>query len=293
MPKARELYEYAHREFLSAGIDENEAVSCSRLLFCHVFGTDRNFLFVHGDEEMDDVRRTGIFYELVKKRSEHIPLQHLTNEQAFMGLDFYVDENVLIPRQDTELLVEEAMIEISDGMRVLDLCTGSGCILISLMKYKNEIEGTASDISGAALDIAKKNAERLLDNEKIEFIQSDLFESLPPGIKYDAILSNPPYIRTGDIDGLMPEVRDHDPILALDGHEDGLFFYRKIIKEAKERLMLSGLLMLETGFDQAACVAGLLKEAGYTDIRVLKDYSGNDRVVKARAGICGRVNVEA
>ena len=198
-----------------------------------------------------------------------------------MGLDFYVNEHVLIPRPDTELLVEEAMLCISDGMRVLDLCTGSGCILLSLMHYKNGIEGVASDISAEALAVAGQNAERLGLAGQIRFLESDLFEGLEGMGAFDAILSNPPYIPSADIATLMPEVREHEPGIALDGHEDGLYFYRRIIKDALPYLKLSGVLLLEIGYDQAEAVTGLLRETGYTRIEVKQDYGGHDRVVKA------------
>ena len=282
MPKLRALYDEAVKKLVGAGITGREASVDAGLLLQFVFGYDRSFLYAHGDTDIADGEGLSRFYELIGKRVSRIPLQHLTGEQSFMGLDFYVDENVLIPRPDTELLVEEALIEVFDGMRVLDLCTGSGCILISLMKYKNDIEGVASDISEAALSVCKKNAKRHGTYEKIDFIQSDIFDGIPLGEGFDAILSNPPYIRRAELESLQPEVRLYDPHIALDGHEDGLYFYRKIAKEAGRYLKLSGLLLLEIGYDQAKAVTELLKEAGFTDIEVKKDYAENDRVIKAR-----------
>ena len=285
MPSLRGLYEETIKRLTEAGIEEREAETESVLLMEYVFGVGRAKLYADGEEELTDELKLERFSELVQKRTERIPLQHLTGIQSFMGLDFYVDENVLIPRPDTEILVEEAMKEIHDGMKVLDLCTGSGCILLSLMKYKNGIEGVASDISKKALEVAKRNAENLGITENIRFTESDLFEAFEKGERFDAILSNPPYIRTEEIQNLMPEVREHDPLAALDGGKDGLAFYRRIIENAKDYLMLSGLLKLEIGYDQGEAVSRLLKECGYTGIEVLKDYGGNDRVVRARVPV--------
>ncbi|MCR5789412.1 MAG: peptide chain release factor N(5)-glutamine methyltransferase [Lachnospiraceae bacterium] len=269
----------------NAGLEEREAKTEAALLLEFIFGYDRNMLYGHGDRLIDDPEKLCRLRTFLKKRQSHVPLQHLTREQSFMGLSFYVDERVLIPRQDTEFLVEEAMIEIDDGMKVLDLCTGSGCILISLMKYKNNIEGTASDISEDALAVAKENAKRHGLADQITFLAGDLFEGIPPAEKFDAVLSNPPYIRTADIETLMPEVREHDPRLALDGYEDGLYFYRRIITDAVRYLKRAGLLLMEIGYDQGEAVRQLLCAGGFGSVEILKDYAGHDRVAKARRNI--------
>ncbi|MCR4740648.1 MAG: peptide chain release factor N(5)-glutamine methyltransferase [Lachnospiraceae bacterium] len=266
--------------FLSDALKE-DAKTDARLLLEHVFSIDRNYLYLH-PEACCDEDKADRFMELIKKRASHIPVQHLTNKADFMGLEFYVDGNVLIPRADTECVVEEAMLVISDGMKVLDMCTGSGCILISLMKYKNDIEGVAADISGDALLVAEKNAK--LHGCDINFVKSDLFGSLGDE-RFDAIISNPPYIRSEDIEGLMEEVRDHDPFIALDGHADGLYFYREIGREALKHLPAGGKLILEIGYDQAGPVSEILKDAGYKSIRVKKDLAGNDRVILCERGL--------
>lgn len=254
-----------------------EASLDARLLLEFVMGTDRNFLFAHGDTGVPE-EKAEQYLALIEKRAVHIPLQHLTGVQEFMGLDFYVNEHVLIPRQDTECLVEEAMIEIMDGMKVLDMCTGSGCILISLMKYKNELSGTAVDVSEDALLVARRNAAQ--HEVLIEFVRSDLFAELPvPETKFDAIVSNPPYIRSAVVDTLMEEVREHEPRLALDGRDDGLFFYRSIAAQAGAYLVYGGKLLFEIGFDQGEQVKNLLCENGFDNVRIVKDLSGNDRVV--------------
>ena len=216
------------------------------------------------------------FLQLIEKRAVHIPLQHLTGEQNFMGLDFLVNEHVLIPRQDTEILVEEIMRDLHDGIRILDMCTGSGCILLSLLHYSNDCSGVGVDVSEDALAVARQNADRLAEKQAV-FIQSDLFEKVEGS--FDLIVSNPPYIRSQEIAGLMPEVREHEPHLALDGKDDGLHFYREIIKGAMPHLKRGGQLFFEIGYDQGEAVQALLAANGYTEIAVVKDYARLDRVV--------------
>ncbi|MBS6397278.1 MAG: peptide chain release factor N(5)-glutamine methyltransferase [Clostridiales bacterium] len=215
------------------------------------------------------------YEELIQKRSLHIPLQHLTGSQEFMGLSFIVDENVLIPRQDTEILVEEVQKHMKSGMRILDMCTGSGCILLSILKLGQELTGTGVDLSGAALMVAERNKERL-GAAGAEFIRSDLFTDVT-GV-YDRIVSNPPYIPSRVVDTLMPEVREHEPRMALDGTEDGLYFYRKIIEQSPAYLSPGGMLFFEIGYDQAEAVSGLM-DRDFTRIQVVKDLAGLDRVV--------------
>lgn len=227
----------------------------------------------------DSERLFQRYRELLEKRSSHIPLQHLTGEQEFMGLPFYVNEHVLIPRQDTETLAEEALKRLRADMKVLDLCTGSGCIALSLAKLGPKIRVDASDISREALAVAEKNARRL--GVRVRLIHSDLFSGIAG--PYDMIVSNPPYIRTSVIEELSEEVRLHEPFQALDGREDGLYFYRRIIKEGKSRLSENGWLLLEIGYDQAEEVASLLAGGGFREIMTVRDLAGHDRVVTARA----------
>ena len=203
----------------------------ARLLLEEICGTNRNDLLVHGDNEITE-RQQECYVNYIEQRKKHVPLQHILGYQEFMGLRFRVTGDVLIPRQDTETLVEEVMRNLHDGMHILDMCTGSGCILLSLLRYSNDCVGTGCDISEKALGIARENA-RLLGLEA-EFIQSDLFEKVKG--KYEILVSNPPYIASGEIPSLMEEVREHDPRQALDGGEDGLFFYREIIQGAGEHL---------------------------------------------------------
>lgn len=218
------------------------------------------------------------YQSLLAKRGERIPLQHLTGEQEFMGFSFRVSDQVLVPRQDTEVLVEEALRRLKCGRRVLDLCTGSGCIAISIGKLRKDAAVTASDLSEEALSVARDNAERL--EADISFRQSDLFEQLPDA--YDMIVSNPPYIPTRTIDDLAEEVRLHDPRMALDGGADGLVFYRKIIKESAPHLERGGWLLFEIGWEQADAVSEMMRENGFAEVRVIKDLAGLDRVVEGR-----------
>ncbi len=225
------------------------------------------------------------YRELMECRGRRIPLQHLTGEQEFMGLPFLVNEHVLIPRQDTETLVEEALARLQPGMRVLDLCTGSGCIAVSLAKLgagyvarKEFSPVDASDISPEALAVARENARRL--GAQVRFIESDLFAGVEE--KYNMIVSNPPYIRTAVIDGLAEEVRLHEPRQALDGSEDGLHFYREIVRQSPAYLTEGGWLLLEIGFDQAEAVSGLMADEGFEEIEVIRDLAGHDRVVVGR-----------
>jgi release factor glutamine methyltransferase len=256
-----------------------EAELDARLLLEYVCGTDRNYLLVHGENEVSPECEAD-YMKCIEKRSRHIPLQHITGVQNFMGLDFKVNENVLVPRQDTEILVEEVMMELHDGMSILDMCTGSGCILISLLKYSNNCQGTGADLSEVALKTARENALSILGEsgaDSIDFIKSNIFENISG--KYDVIVSNPPYIRSDVIPTLMPEVRDYDPHMALDGGEDGLYFYRIIVEESREHLCGEGKLYFEIGADQADAVKQLMKNAGFVEINVVKDYAGLDRVL--------------
>lgn len=220
------------------------------------------------------------YRECIEKRAVHIPLQHITGEQEFMGLSFRVNDQVLIPRQDTETLVEEALKYAMPGMRVLDLCTGSGCILISLLHFCPGLTGVGSDISAEALKMARTNGQRLHVEDRAQWLCGDLFEKVTGA--FDLIISNPPYIRSAEIEELQEEVRLYDPRIALDGAEDGLLFYRRIIEESKSYLKNGGRLLFEIGCDQGRDVAELLENAGYTEVSVKKDLAGLDRVAAGR-----------
>ncbi len=268
----KEAYEYGQKRLADAEIDD--AVLDAWYLLEHVTGISRALYFLRMNEEMSEENEVQ-YKEYLETRANHIPLQHITGVQEFMGYEFNVNEHVLVPRQDTEVLVEEALKVIKPDMEVLDMCTGSGCIIISLMKFAKQISGTAVDISEEALKVAKSNADKL--DAAVEFIRSDLFEEVKG--QYDLIVSNPPYIRTAVIEELKEEVKFHDPFLALDGKEDGLFFYRKIVKDSLNYLKPNGRLYFEIGHDQGEDVKNLMEEAGFKEVFVKKDLAGLDRVV--------------
>ena len=282
----QKIYREGTRLLAGEGI-EDAAVDAWYLLE-FVTGVTRAAFYAHPDMELDaDMEER--YFACIGQRRQRIPLQHITGEQEFMGYPFCVNEHVLIPRQDTETLVEEALTVIRPGMRILDMCTGSGCILISILKagwerqHVSGLKGVGSDISPEAAETAKKNAGRLLaeaDSPPVTFCCGDLFEKVKG--RYGLIVSNPPYIRTEVINALQEEVRCHDPYIALDGHEDGLYFYRRIAKESTAFIEDGGFLILETGYDQAEDVSALLRDAGYGDIFVKKDLTGLDRVVGGR-----------
>ena len=220
-----------------------------------------------------------LYKKQIARRAEHIPLQHLTGEQEFMGLAFKVNEHVLIPRQDTEVLVEEALNYVRSGMDILDVCTGSGCILLSVLKLGEKkcrgiLHGTGVDLSREALQVAEENAGRL--QVEATFLHSDLFAEVQG--QYDMILSNPPYIEKAVVETLEEEVRIHEPRMALDGGEDGLDFYRKITAESVQYLRKGGRLLFEIGYDQGEAVSALMKEH-FAEVRVIQDLAGLDRVV--------------
>ena len=271
-----------YREVYESGVntlkenDCKEAVLDARLLLEYVCGTNRNDLLVHGDREVPS-EAVKQYRECIFRRAGGEPVQYITGEQDFMGLTFKTHESTLIPRQDTECLVEEVMMHLHDGMRILDMCSGSGCILLSLLKYSNDCIGVGAELQPQAVALARENAENL--GIEATFIESDLFGQVEG--KFDIIVSNPPYIESAVIDTLDREVREHEPMSALDGGADGLDFYRKITEEAKGYLSRGGKIFYEIGYNQAEDVGELLRRSGYIDIVVKKDLAGLDRVVYA------------
>ncbi len=269
------LYEYGKSLLEEAGIED--ASLDARLLLEHVCGTSHTTLLAHGDRLVSDEEGQQ-YEELLQQRAKRNPLAYILKEQEFMGLTFHADERVLIPNQDTEILVEEVLTELSDGARILDLCTGSGCIALSLLHYSNGTTAVATDISADALEVAEENVASLGLTERITLMETDLFPAVHD--RFEFIVSNPPYIPSKVIEGLAPEVREKEPMLALDGGEDGLIFYRRIVEDAPNYLTGSGYLMVEIGYDQGAAVSELMERRGFKEVQVIKDYSGNDRVVK-------------
>ncbi len=297
----REAYKIGTEELAAAGIEE--ASLDAWYLLEYVTGISRAVFLADSGKQMEDTAK-GMYLEVVRHRAERIPLQHITGVQEFMGLEFQVNRHVLIPRQDTEILVETALEELSrqfqefrnkkvleERVRILDMCTGSGCILLSTLFYAREeagryglsagqkseavITGLGVDVSEDALCVARQNGENL--GIEAEWQESDLFTRVEGN--YDMILSNPPYIPSDVIETLQPEVREHDPKLALDGKEDGLYFYRRITEEGRQYLNPGGYLIFEIGSDQGKIVSAYMRECGYTQVTIKKDLAGLDRVV--------------
>jgi len=281
----KEAYLYGTECLKAAGIADAALDAWYLLEF--VSGRRKSDYYAHGEEclPQNQVER---YRELLCKRGNRIPLQHLTGLQDFMGLTFQVGPEVLIPRQDTETLVEEALKVLRPGMRVLDVCTGSGCILLSLLFYCRGLAGVGVDISEDALAVAGKNARslQLCPDENhpagAVFYKSDMLDQVDPAELFDCIVSNPPYIASEEIETLMPEVREHEPRVALDGGKDGLYFYRILARDAGRYLKTGGYLFAEIGWDQGIFVSQLFEQAGYRELRVLRDLCGKDRVVCAR-----------
>lgn len=274
MITCREALGQAVKSLTAASVPEAEVDAW--YLFEHVTGMNRADYFLNAEEPMREEWQQELT-RLLQLRSERIPLQYITGSQEFMGYSFLVSPATLIPRQDTEVLVEQVS-RVAEGKKVLDLCTGTGCILLSLAKMCRLSRAVGTDISAEAVETAKKNAERL--QAGAEFFCGDLFEAVPKD-RFDIIVSNPPYIPSAVIDTLMPEVREHEPMSALDGDVDGLKFYREICKNASKYLNRQGQIFFEIGCEQAADVSALLEEAGFENIRVIKDLAGLDRVVCA------------
>ena len=268
----REAYEYGREQLNLAGVDDADLDAWYLLEF--VTGVSRTMYYLRMQETVS-WEQENLYRKCIETRALHIPLQHITGVQEFMGLEFCVNKHVLVPRQDTEVLVESVLEVLKPEMKLLDMCTGSGCILISLLKLGKVKCGAGVDVSENALPVAKKNCEK--HGVKAELIESDLFENVSGC--YDVIVSNPPYIRTAVIEELKEEVKVHDPFIALDGKEDGLYFYREIVKKSSEYLNDGGRLFFEIGHDQGEAVKDLMVRAGFTEVTIKKDLAGLDRVV--------------
>ena len=289
--KVRELLNEGTGKLEAAGIDN--AAYDARIILEDAYGLDAAGLLMNlnrdicpgalGGTEPSDIRECpgdcgaiSTFNMGINMRLRHVPLQHIIGHTGFMGLDFKVSRDVLIPRQDTETLVETVLDREKDpAISILDLCTGSGCIAVSLKKLGGYSQVAASDLSDKAIGLAMRNAS--INDAEIRLIKSDLFKDIEGS--FDVIVSNPPYIPTEEIETLSPEVRDHDPRMALDGGADGLDIYRRIVSECKRVLKSGGRLYMEMGFDQAGAVGGLMENAGFRDIEVVKDLAEKDRVI--------------
>ncbi len=270
----KDWLDYATEQLGLAGVPDADVDA--RILLEYAANIDRSYYYLHMREPLDDAD-AELYAFLIERRAAREPVQYITGEAPFYGEIFYVTPDVLIPRQDTEILVEEAEKRAEPGMLILDLCTGSGCVLLSLVK-RNSVFGIGSDKSPAALAVAEQNRRRM--RLRTSWIESDLFERI--GGTFDMIVSNPPYIPAGDIGGLDCEVRDHEPLMALDGGRDGLDIIRRIITDAGGFLREGGWLLIEIGFDQGKAVSELLKEEGYEEIETVRDLEGRDRVAIGR-----------
>ena len=268
----RKILDEAVNKLKAAGIVE--AQNDAFVLWQEAFGHTRTGYLINADKEADD-NLAPKFRMLVNMRCTRMPLQYITGKAYFMGLEFVVTPAVLIPRFDTEVLVEEAIKYIDADSVVLDMCTGSGCIAVSIAAL-SKAKVVGADISLEALEIAKENAN-LNKISDISFIQSDMFQNVTG--TYDVIISNPPYIPTNDVLELMPEVKEYEPVIALDGREDGLHFYRILAEQAVNYLNPDGLLIMEIGYNQAEDVKNLLANNNFIGTRVIKDLAGHDRVV--------------
>ncbi len=284
-----DVLEIGIRRLQEAKIADAKRDAESLLLF--LMHEDKKFLFLHRNDGTDEYHADA-YFDLIDRRAAGEPLQYIVGSQEFMGLPFDVNESVLIPRQDTETLVELALEKAKEKKRslsVLDLCCGSGAIAVSMAHFLPKAKVVACDISEAALEVARKNAEKNGLGNRIDFRESDLFyvkkkkKTVQMKEAFDMILSNPPYIPTDVIETLQAEIKDHEPLTALDGGADGLDFYRRISAEAPPNLKKNGFLILEIGADQADAVSALLSEAqAYDEIEVHKDLAGLDRVVICR-----------
>ena len=278
MMTIRQAVSWGSDKLKSHGVENAEHDSFE--LLSAVNGMTRTFYLVNGDSSLSE-EDFLLFEEYIDKRAAHIPLQHIIGKAYFYGYEFEVNGDVLVPRQDTEILVGEVMKVARSGDYILDMCTGSGCIGITIAKKFPEVKVLGIDVSEKALAVAEKNKHKL-EADNIDFMLSDLFEKLNQDITFNIIASNPPYIPTKVIDGLQDEVRLHDPILALDGSEDGLKYYRNISSEAGKYLEPDGWLCFEIGAEQALDVSDIMEREGFRNITVIKDLAGLDRVVMGR-----------
>ncbi|ONI47741.1 protein-(glutamine-N5) methyltransferase, release factor-specific [Candidatus Epulonipiscioides saccharophilum] len=282
MPTVREVLAYGTKILEENKIDN--AGLDSRLLLMDLLGCNRHTLIKNSDKLIEE-NVVKEFFDYIERRKNHEPLQYITSYQEFMGLPFYVDRNVLIPRQDTELIVEN-LIEMDFGAepKGLEIGVGSGCIAISLLHFMKKLKMTASDISRVALEITEKNALLNECSDRISLVESDLFENIKK-IQYDFIVSNPPYISKEEMKTLAPEVGLFEPNIALTDNSDGLSFYRMIAEDAKQYLKNDGILALEIGYNQGEKVIKILKGNQYENIQLICDYNNKHRVIIATKGV--------
>ena len=256
----------------------------SQLILCKILNVDKLFIITNRNLHVED-NDADEYVRLLKLREKKMPVKYILQSAEFMGIDFFVKEGVLIPRMDTEILVEEAIEEIKGNnyKEVCDVCCGSGAIGISLSYYIKEINVICYDIDHIAIEVTGKNINMLKLNNRVEVYESDLLsKAIESNRKFDIIVSNPPYIKESVIDTLMEDVKDYEPFIALSGGEDGLDFYRKLVIQSRGLLNHGGVLMFEIGYDQREAVMSIMEENQFENVKCIKDLSGNDRVVKGR-----------
>ncbi len=272
--KVNELILYGTKSLAQAQIES--ARLDAKLLFCKAFNKDKIFLITNKD---DDIAEYGEYEKLLNRRKMHEPMQYILGKAEFMGLEFYVDSNVLIPRPDTEALVEKVIDEIADSKKtILEIGTGSGCIPISILHFCKNAKAFAMDISKYAISVAEKNAKSNGVGNRIEFINGDVFKDFP-NIKVDGIVSNPPYIEDDVVPTLMTDVKDYEPQIALLGGKDGLDFYRHITKIGYDVINDGGFIAYEVGYNQSEAVKEILEDNNFKNIGFCKDIAGINRVV--------------
>lgn len=275
----RELLLLGKKELRQADVPDSDYDAW--VLLEYALNIQKSYYFLHENDKIEK-NQEDTYLSCIQKRKQRIPLQHITEQAWFMGYEFYVNSHVLTPRFDTEILVEAVGKRLTPNMDILDVCTGSGCILLSLLAEHRDwgLKGTGTDISPDALKVAERNKRQL--GLEAEFIESDLFSKVQGA--YDIIVSNPPYIATKELEALMPEVRDHEPRIALDGMEDGLHFYREILSRAHEFLKTDGWICFEIGYDQGEALRNMLLEHGYSNVSIEKDFAGLDRIALGKKG---------
>ena len=274
--------ELGKREYL-------DPISESIIILSYLQNVDKSYIYTHGNEEVNK-EIVDKFLDFIEKRKEGWPLSYILKEKEFYGLNFYIEEGVLVPRPDTEILVEWIINKVNEEFKneyldIVELGTGSGCIALTLAYYLENIKVFAVDIDDKALKVAKINRDKFKLNNKVKFYKGDLFngiKTLQLEGKVDIIVSNPPYIPTEDISKLQIEVREHEPKNALDGGESGFSYYEKIVPDSKEYLKREGILAVEIGYNQGIYVKRLFNENGFKDIYIIKDFQGLDRVVVGR-----------
>lgn len=281
-----ELLKQGYESLKSVGLHTYQ-LDCE-LLLGKIINKDRLFMLLNRDYKVNQAQADE-YLALIDKRKNKMPIKYMLEECEFMGIPFYVKEGVLIPRPDTEVLVESAVEEIRKNNleNICDVCCGSGIIGISIAKLIEDVKVICCDISDTAYEVTSENIDKLYVKDKVEVFKSDLLESfINKGQKFDMIVSNPPYIRKDVVETLMDDVKDYEPYEALCGGEDGLDFYRKIILQSKKLLNENGILIFEIGYDQNESVSSILKQNGFGEISCIKDLAGKDRVVKGKLEIC-------